>query len=218
MLSVLTPVRLADPHRRAVHRHTSAAWSRLGVQQCVAHHDGPGPFNISKAINAARAMAAGDRLLVMGCDHLPPDRDGLDRIHDALDEHPWLGVYAATEQLDRRSTFRVMLEHADPATRVVERRLERCTGILAMRADVFDDLGGYPEAFTGWGYEDTAVRTALATLHGDPPAPPLPVLRSLWHPKAPRTTKQHNRHRYAEFAAAAGDPTRMREVLARHRR
>lgn len=218
MLSVLAPVRLADPHRTAVHRFTSTAWSRLPVEQVVAHHDGPGPFNISAAINAARDRAHGDRLLVMGCDHLPPTAEQLCTVDTLLDSWPWLGVYAATARLDRASTFAVMLTGADPTRAAVERHVDRCTGILAMRADVFDDLGGYPEAFTGWGYEDTAVRTALTTLHGEPPAPPLPLLRSLWHPAAPRTTKQHNRHRYADFAAAAGDPARMRQVLARHRR
>jgi predicted glycosyltransferase involved in capsule biosynthesis len=78
-------------------------------------------------------------------------------------------------------------------------------------------VGGYPEAFCGWGYEDAAMRRALIALHGQPPTPPLDLTAQLWHPRAARTNEDRNRAMFERFDAAVNSPSLMRQVIAEHR-
>ena len=98
-------------------------------------------------------------------------------------------------------------------------QIAMCQGIVAMRSDVFDDIGGYDEAFVGWGAEDTALLTVLGALYPDGRASGYGETLALWHPDR-HGTEQMTAANIArctgyEHAAAQG---RMREYLEEARR
>lgn len=216
-LSVLIPVRVASPWRKAIYDHVMPLWRDLDVDLCVGVHDGPGPFNNSAACNRARAMARTARLAVFTLDSIPPPQADLDHLAGFLNAHPWGRIYNRTRYLNRLHTKTTIAGRRTP-NGVPGTVHPFCPGLVAMRAEVFDDVGGYPEAFCGWGYEDAAMRRALIALHGRPPTPPLDMTSQLWHPLSPRVNEDRNRAMFEVFAAAVDDPDLMRRVIAEHRR
>ena len=214
MISVIVPWRSADPHRIAAWDHVRPLWHELGVDLCVAD-DGrtEGPFSVSRAQNRARALARTDRLLMYGADQLPPTPERLAWIEARLDRHPWTAVYATTRIYWQEATAHI-INGLSPAMFIKWSHLIcMCTGILAMRTDVWDDLGGMDERFAGWGAEDTALRFALRTLHPAGNDAGEGELWSLWHPDTPRDAlTAANSSMVAEYerAAARGE---LREYL-----
>lgn len=187
MISVLIPWRSVEPARVRAWHHLRPQWEKLGVELCVADDGLSGPFSVSRAINRARAMATGDTLVVYGADHVPPDEARLDWIDKRLAAHPWTAVYASVRIFSDYGTA-LICRGADPADCVgwTWTTIAMCTGILAMRADVFDDIGGWDERFVGWGAEDSAVRLVLRTLYPDGNDTGEGELWSLFHHEAPR--------------------------------
>jgi hypothetical protein len=196
------PYRGATEHRRQLFGYTTARWRELPVELCVGVHDGPGPFSLATAVNRAAQQATGDVYLIFGCDHLPPSAAKLAWIEGRLAEHPWTPAFAAVRILSERAT-RAILDGSPPAEQQHDaQHIPMCTGILAMRAEVFWDVGGMDERFRGWGYEDTAFRLTLATLHGSSP-PAHGELWSLWHPIESRAQATRNERLYLEYERAA---------------
>jgi hypothetical protein len=216
-LSILIPVRIESPWRKLIYYHVIPQWQALDVDLCVGIHDGPEPFNNSAALNRARAQARTDLLAVFTLDTIPPPQTDLDHLADFITNHPWTRVYDRTLYLDRANTKAVLIRH-EPPNPAGGRIWTFCPGLVAMRADVFDDVGGYPEAFCGWGYEDAAMRRALIALHGEPPDPPLDMTAQLWHPRSTRANEDRNRAMFEVFDAAKNDPDLMRQVIAEHRK
>lgn len=56
----------------------------------------------------------------------------------------------------------------------------RCSGVNCITRDFYDEIGGYDERFTGWGYEDTAFCWKVQSYIGDYPILP-GKLYHLWH-------------------------------------
>jgi hypothetical protein len=181
-------------------------WSKVpGVQVCVGLDDGAGPFNCAQAQNRARSVATGDILLMYGADQIPPSPDELAWIVDRMQRHPWTAVYATTRDLSQYATLRVLHGGADPRSLSdLGRHIGMCTGILAIRPNVWDAVGGMDERFCGWGAEDTAFRLALRTLYPDGNDVGEGTLLTLWHPPEPRDRTPANMHLYAEYVHAAG--------------
>lgn len=188
MISVLIPWRSQEPERIRAWDFARPRWERLDVELCVAD-DGyeSGRFSVARAINRARAKATGNVLVMYGADHLPPDPQRLAWIVDKLATHPWTAVYASVRILSSYGT-ELLFRDAHPA--LIEAHtattIAMCTGILAMRTDVFDDIGGMDERFRGWGAEDSALRLVLRTLYPDGNDIGEGELWSLWHREAPR--------------------------------
>lgn len=219
-LSVLVPYRApAGSHRERLRRFTEQLWSQLPVEVVYAD-DGQddGPFSVAAALNRARARASHDRLLVHGCDHIPPTPDRLWWIHEMLDRVPWTAVYETTRELTEDHT-REVLDGA-PIDETKSRVVPACQGIIAMHADVWDAVGGMDERFGAkWGYEDTAQRIALHALypHGNPRG--FGHVVTLWHPprwETEGTGMDANRDLAAEYVQAAQEG-RMAEYLAARR-
>jgi hypothetical protein len=94
-----------------------------------------------------------------------------------------------------------------------ERRGKYASGPVAMRASVFDDLGGWPDLIEGWGGEDVIMRIALARLYG-PQTAAFERVYSLWHPKAPRDREEVNRGLRKNFQAAGDVRAALAELRA----
>jgi hypothetical protein len=89
-------------------------------------------------------------------------------------------------------------------------------GILAVSRTLFETVGGYDEAFQGWGYEDLAFACAARTLGGQHREEG--SIFHLWHPNAPEkkaaiATKTPNRARKDRYKQADGNPEAMRALL-----
>ena len=99
---------------------------------------------------------------------------------------------------------------------VIKRKRLSPGGILAVSRELYDLVGGYDEAFEGWGYEDLAFAYAAGTFaetHRESG-----TITHLWHPNAPEKPKaiagkNQNRARKERYLAAAGDPVAMRALL-----
>lgn len=220
MISVLVPWRSNDEHRIRAWHYNRLRWQRLDVELCVAD-DGrtEGPFSFAAAANRARAQATGDVLVMFGADHVPPDPDRLAWIEQRLRDLPWTAVYQGTWAINETGTARVVDEGmpVEVAGRLRADHIGLCEGVLALRAEVWDDIGGMDAGFVGWGAEDTALRCVLTALYPDGGEGEGDCY-TLWHPTTPHdvlTEANIERCRRYQDAAAAG---RMRDYLEEVRR
>lgn len=218
MISILLPWRSNDPHRIAAWEFNRQRWARLGIELCVSD-DGrtDGPFSLARAVNRARRQATGEILAIFGADHIPPDRDRLEWLYAKLTRHPWTAVYASTRIFSPASTARV-LRGETPGAGMESLFIGMCEGIVALRASVWDDVGGMDERFEGWGAEDTAFKVMLRALHPDA-GDGHGEAWALWHPDRHGTAEltAANIARCTEYETAAREG-RMREYLEEARR
>lgn len=216
MISILLPWRSNDPHRVRAWDYNRPRWQALDVQLCMAD-DGraEGPFSLTRAVNRARKLARGSIFAIYGADHIPPDPQRLAWIAERLTVHPWTAVYAGTVILNPQGTERV-LAGLDPriVAEIRSYKVHMCEGIIAVRADVWDDVGGMDENFEGWGAEDVAFKHALRALYPGGRDDGEGDVLALWHHDRHGTEEltAANNARCAEYEQAAREG-RMREHL-----
>jgi hypothetical protein len=113
------------------------------------------------------------------------------------------------------------LSGADPAACPTDWAHEWATGgVLVIQTTAWWTAGGMDEAFTGWGFEDTAFRTAADALLG-PTVKHDGTITHLWHPlESGLGSAQHvaGGQRMQRYIAATGDPDAIRTLLAERAR
>jgi hypothetical protein len=174
----------------------------------------PGLFNRSAARNQAAARAGDWDVAVFGDADTVGEPDLVRKaVLSASDG--WL-AYPFTEflGLSRGGTISLLQGGLDLA--VTKRMSGSPGGILAVPRDLFDEVGGFDEMFTGWGYEDLAFAYAAGTLGGVHREDGM--ITHLWHPNAGEKRdaiagKSGNRRRSELYRAANGDPVMMRILL-----
>lgn len=217
-ISVLIPFRSADPQRVALWNLLRPQWEALGpdIELCSTS-DGGGlgdRFSFARGANRCRELATGDVLLVHGADQMLPDPATWQRIRATMAAAPWMWVYKETLEVDAWPT-RLMLQGCSPAmVPMVGRLLDHCYAIYALRADVWDDVGGLDERLVGWGPEDAIMRRVLRAPYPDGVDQGEGVMRALWHEPAPRDRVPVNHGFYEEtLTAADGGPEVLRRYL-----
>lgn len=228
---VLVP-RRADPERDVIWEWVRRFWA-LQVELPIFegwHGEEEGPFNRSAAINRAAENAGDwDVAVVIDADvFLYPKM-----VHGAIDRARRTGgmvlAYTERHQLTRQGSPHVMA--ANPATldlRMAPRTWRRytrgrlrgsCSSANVVTRALWDAVGGFDEAFIGWGYEDIAFRVACETLSGVEMFKIPGVLYHIWHtvsagnqPTSP--TMLANKERCDRYLAARWDLEAMRAVLA----
>jgi hypothetical protein len=221
-LAVLVPWHQAPgpigAHRARVWEYLRGEWAKTGVH-VVAGSDPKvaqtGRFSVSRALNNAAKHVPDDvdMFALYGADHLPP-LDTLVWAVEALERQPWTplhrGIYYANED-----STRALLEGETDTGHLVWRFEDAlCPGVLAIRRGAWEYIGGMDEAFSNWGFEDSALVLALQTVFPIPVAT-LPPLFELWHPAAARdlSPSNPNRQRYEQhYLPAIGDAERMMRV------
>lgn len=129
--------------------------------------------------------------------------------------------YAYVAHLTLEGTARVLRGAAPSSTRLehIERRTQSVGGCTVVRRGVYLDAGGFLPCWRGWGMEDTQLDVAVETLLGAPTRWLGGRAWHLYHPPHPTAwhetpTWQANSARLARITDAAGQPDRLREVLA----
>lgn len=213
-ISVLIPFRSTDPQRIRLWNWLRPQWESLSDVELCSTADADDPderFSFARGANRCRNLAIGDVLLVHGADQLPPTPQAWDRIRQVMAERPWMWVYAETLECDAWST-RLILEGHPPDAIAAGRLLDHNFAVYAVRADVWDAVGGLDERLIGWGPEDAIFRLVLRNLYPDGLDQGEGVMRALWHEPAPKDRLAVNNGFYDEYMNAI-NAGRLREYL-----
>lgn len=219
-LAVLIPYRPDTPERVDIQATTAALWRWQGVEPIYADDGLTGLFSYARAANRARAKTDAEYLLIYNTDALPLSMESLERIEKLLASGvPWTAVFTGQQRFTQMQTDRLIDGedpfHVGPAEGDLAMGRE---ALPAVRADVWDDLGGMDERFVGWGPEDFAFHRALKLIYPDGCDEPAEGLfQSLWHPDAPRTAFPHNTELWRGYQQQT-DAAAMRRYLEEARR
>lgn len=202
-VSILIPWRTDHGHRERLWNHLRPLWEALPYQLCVASdgREDSAPFDYAAAANKAATEATGNVLITWGADQFP-NPGAIDAAAQTATSWGWAMVF------DRNATYTPLateqiLGGANPVYAAIEMIEPHCTGIIAVRRDIWQSVGGMDERFHGWGYEDAALRDRLTRDYGKPPVRP-GTLMGLWHPVRHRVYTGPNAELYyREYAPGA---------------
>lgn len=213
--------------------HWIAGSQALDTRAILVESDHSGEmFNRSAARNQAReklrALGDANMLIIADADTIP----NANALHAALDivitSEDWVLPYGEDRyyNLSREHTAEILAHQADSGEPISddewEHKLTATSGCLVMPARAFDRVGGYIEQFTGWGYEDDAMRLALDTVWGRHQRIESYICH-LWHPapEAARFDQPHivrNRKLVRRVARGRGNKRAMLRALESVRR
>jgi GT2 family glycosyltransferase len=213
MIAVCIPYRENGDHRQRAYRYVEAWWQRLGYPVFTAA--GPdGPFNRSAARNQAARQAGKWKVAVFA----DADTIGDPALIDISIQHAANGhlSYPFTEYAGLSATGTRRLIEGGGLSGPYKRKRLSPGGILAVSRQLFEQVGGWDEAFQGWGYEDLAFSYAAGTLGGIRREPGR--IHHLWHPIVPEKRdaiagRTINRTRMMRYRVANGDQEAMRRLL-----
>lgn len=172
-------------------------------------------FNKSKALNAGALAARHSTLLLHDADVWPPE-DYVARGLELMAQGGWEAVRPIRFLflLDAESSRRALDSASVQGVREVAKVQQNNPGLSAfVRKDVYLEIGGHDERFTGWGWEDVEFLDRLKTrrLH---PGSFLPAVH-LWHDVPPaKKVRDWNSERLAEILR---EPVGERIAAARRR-
>lgn len=192
-------------------------WQETGFQVCVGVPDEDGPINVSQALNRARAQCDADVLVIASADHIP-DPIAVTNANLIAREHGWAPLFTATAGITKAATSTLLRGDGIRVEDYITGEAPFCTALLAVRADVWDEIDGWDERFCGWGCEDTAFRLVLDTLYPDPPAGSPRRTIALWHEAASRDRFEANATLLGEYIGCGNDPDAIRALIQRRYR
>lgn len=169
-LAVLIPYRTeAGSWNQGLADVVSADWaSEFPEVQVIWGTDGGEPgsiLNYSWAMKVARSMTKRKLILNAEFDQLPPDRWSLISAIRALlrQDLPWVRPYRNRQLATEESTHQYL---EDQSASLVSAGQIGAMATNIVRAEIWDELGGYDPRFTGHGgFENGAFRRALRTLY-----------------------------------------------------
>lgn len=167
-------------------------------------------WSLSRAINDAALHAKTPKLLICPGDYRLTDAD-IEAASKALDVNPWWGPFHSVYELTQESTDRV-LNGEEPTLKMAGTMGGWCMPCTAVRADVFDDVGGFDPRFEGWGPEDAAFRHKLKVLYGEPEAATGHVFE-LAAPRSGRPKAEINGLLYCDRYLKATTPEEIRAII-----
>ncbi|MFD5089334.1 galactosyltransferase-related protein [Amycolatopsis thailandensis] len=165
--------------------------SERGPIKTVKH-----PFSVARAINRAARLAPPeyDAFVLFGADHVP-DSAVLDHAQAMLGQYEWLPLYRRIAYASEQSTAEWLRTKPIDLIGTWFKEPQLCPGVLAVRRELFERVGGMDERYEGWGYEDNAFYETLCRAAAPGPVTSA-VLRELWHPRDHRDLNSPNRALY----------------------
>jgi hypothetical protein len=169
MISILFQWRSQEPRRIAVWNYLREIWQQMAQSydwEIVVADDGlTGGFNRARAYNRAFAASRGGIVIPMGANHLP----GVGTIHSAAARalhHGWARTFDQVAALSPEDTD-ILLAGGFLGASMLHPVTFPVASSCAMTRGAWAAVGGYDERFgTGYGYEDAAMRNALAHRYG----------------------------------------------------
>lgn len=225
--SIVIPYAYRGDWEATVCRWVRGRWAAMfpTVELVVAGSD---PFERAASRNAGAAQAAGSVLIFSDADTFPLDPASVAAAVDAAHRGAWTlpaTYYHANPDwsYDLVRTKPPPGAVAPPSSTHTEGVRDTSPGGLAvMPRAAFDKVHGYDEGFTGWGYEDAAMRDTLDHLHGHHRRGVNVV--HIWHPRPTDSTSAHpafrrNRRRWGQYRQARNfGGTAMARVRSRMER
>lgn len=182
---VLVPRRADGGHRDRLWEFVRQRWATDFPDWPVVegHHDN-GLFNRSAAINrAAKQAGAWDVAVITDSDIIGNPGAVVDAVAKAYGTGRMTVTHTKRVDLSRQGTEKVMTGYRGPWDRrpIMERVWKVSdSSCIAVPRSLFDKVGGFPEEFEGWGYEDSAFVTLCERAAG--PVVRLPgTVFHLWH-------------------------------------
>lgn len=215
-VDVLMPWRPGEPHREAAQRFVADHYRSMDLEVIEAD-DGGEPFSRGGSINLAAEKSSADVFLIVDADTVVERAQAL-RAADEACEAPgmviahdeWLHINprgSAMLLADKDPwslDWRPYVDFSLPAT---------VSSAVAVSRSTWVAVGGFPEQFRGWGFEDVAFDIMCKTFAG----PTRRVPGAAWHLYHPgdQIRPTENQELIGAYLAAEGDPERLREVIGR---
>lgn len=183
---ILVPRRVDNGPRDVLWEWCRAWWEREQSHMPIieGHHD-DGLFNRSAAVNRAAELAGDwDVAVLIDSDVICNPELLKDSIRLARETGKMVLPHDVRKDLNNRGTQMVMAGFKGNWERFVHRRYpDMVSSVVVIPRGLWDEVGGFDEAFRGWGYEDTAFAAAAETF-GDGILRLQGEVWHLWHPTA----------------------------------
>lgn len=163
---VCIPWRPTD-ERFAAYERVTSFWTHHGFSYIPADSDHAGeylpadrlePFNLSKARNRAVAAANSEYVIVADADTIPDIGAVMFALDNEFDGVTW--PFRQYRHIPNSHALQADLMTAKP-DRVYSGSVG---GLFICRRELYWELGGCDELFTGWGFEDNAFHLVAQTL------------------------------------------------------
>lgn len=220
--SLVVPWRGNGGERERLWEFCRQEWEHSGlVDEIVECDSGQDPFTRGTSINQGVAEAKGDELILADADTFVSGAfPGLSILRAGA---AWVIAYGSHRYYRvSPDTTEALLARERSAKRepTAGEFLERClsySGCVMIRRPDYEEVGGYPETLIGWGFEDNCLQHALDTLVGHHArVAGFAVQLYHHHIEADRFEQPNIRRNWAvsdEYAAASGNPEKMRRVI-----
>jgi hypothetical protein len=224
-VGVCVPFRSDDPERIRIFDWVTERWDALHPKwPLIVTTDGntDGPFNRARAVNRAVGNIRTDIILIADAD-IMVQHGQAEAIAAAIRQAnvPWVVGYEAMVHLNSRATEQVLNDSPDTRKDGAERAdtrwssVESVCGLIGLRNEDYNLIGGNDERFTGWGFEDTSFAVKADTLLGPHyrlPGECLHLFHELRSDRKVDAQAQANRKLARRYTAAAGDPDAMTKL------
>lgn len=165
----LVPRRADGGRRDAIWDWVRGRWvaTHPEVEVFEGHHD-DGPFNRSAAVNAAADLAGDfDVAIVADSDSFVPAEQINQAVAIASSTCQITFAYTRFAYLNRRMSNKVMSGFCGDWWPGVEWTLAgTCSSMVVVPRALWDEVGGFDDGFTGWGFEDVAFSVACQAIGG----------------------------------------------------
>lgn len=166
-------------------------------------------FNKSRALNVAARQARGRYLMIHDADYVVP-ANYVKECCRVLSHAHGIRPSRFNFHLNQLSTEQFTKTQQLPAGAVCEFIVQNNPTPMALRAEVYWEIGGHDESFIGWGGEDveflSRLRTRTVSEGGW-----LPVIH-LWHPAAPKKSSGHRNQQQQDELLATDARIRIQKL------
>jgi len=223
-VAILVPRRPDNGHRDKLWAFARPWWEKDHPDWPVVEgHHTVGAFNRSAAINRAAQAAdditgGWDVAVIIDSDVLCNPEQVRKAVELAHSERRLVAAYETRNMLSKAGTAKILAGFRGNWEPLVIRRWpDEQSGVIAVPRSLWDEVRGFDETFSGWGWEDIGFRVACETFGG-------PLLRvdgdvwHLWHPTSPENNKalpgyQANEQRGRRYHVALGNRDAVAKLL-----
>lgn len=214
---ILVPRREDGGHRDALWAWCRARWEREYPWPVVEGHHRDGLFNRSAALNLAAKQAGDwDVAVIIDADVWTNPDAVREAVRLAAESGSMVLPYSIRKDVTEAGTEFVTAGGEGSWEGFVRRRYKNLvSSVVVVPRSLWDTVGGFDEAFRGWGAEDDAFAVACETFGG--------IIRlggdvwHFWHPSTPDGRKRSqsyvaNAARGMRYKRAAGKPDEIRAI------